>query len=268
MRRTGRRGRWLTRSATGWSFIQMRTCRRPAGSRAHHPRPGGDLPAGSGVRHVHRSHRHPGGRPRVTRPGPIVDVRIEPRVGGASSTELTSGELYQWGTVLTWEPGRRYRQKLHHGPGPGAPQRTRRDGSRADVDGTCGRISRTAAGRRETSTDARAFATGRSSSAGSPCSPTAGIRTPRAKYATCGCASRWTSLPHVQPLVAGGRHGTRNHRAGALRRCRAGDRLRRGQQPRTRQELVARRCPVRGPRGWGRNDPPSAIRTTAARSSR
>lgn len=43
-------------------------------------------------------------------PGPLRDVRIEPGVGGAVIMELADGSRYQWGTVVTWEPGRRYRQ--------------------------------------------------------------------------------------------------------------------------------------------------------------
>jgi hypothetical protein len=54
-------------------------------------------------------------------PGPIRDVRIEPRVGGAVVQELSSGELYQWGTVLTWEPGRRYRQSFTMAQDPAHP---------------------------------------------------------------------------------------------------------------------------------------------------
>ncbi len=54
-------------------------------------------------------------------PGPIRDVRIEPRVGGAVVHELHSGELYRWGTVLTWEPGRRYRQTFSLAQDPEHP---------------------------------------------------------------------------------------------------------------------------------------------------
>ncbi len=46
--------------------------------------------------------------PEGDAPGPIVDVRIEPRVGG-------------WGTVLTWDPGRRYRQSFTLAQDPAHP---------------------------------------------------------------------------------------------------------------------------------------------------
>ena len=54
-------------------------------------------------------------------PGPILEVRIEPRVGGAVVHELASGEVYQWGTVLTWDPGRRYRQSFTLAQDPAHP---------------------------------------------------------------------------------------------------------------------------------------------------
>ena len=51
----------------------------------------------------------------------ILDVRIEPRVGGAVVHQLASGGLYQWGTVLTWDPGRHYRQSFTMAQDPAHP---------------------------------------------------------------------------------------------------------------------------------------------------
>jgi len=54
-------------------------------------------------------------------PGPLRDVRIAPHVGGAVVHELASGEVYRWGTVLTWDPGRRYRQSFTLAQDPAHP---------------------------------------------------------------------------------------------------------------------------------------------------
>lgn len=45
-------------------------------------------------------------------PGPLTDVRIEPRVGGAATMHLRDGSTYPWGTVTVWEPPHRYAQEF------------------------------------------------------------------------------------------------------------------------------------------------------------
>ncbi|HET8970202.1 MAG TPA: glyoxalase superfamily protein, partial [Candidatus Nanopelagicales bacterium] len=45
-------------------------------------------------------------------PGPLSDIRVEPRVGGDVTMLLEGGGAYALGEVLVWEPGRRYSQSF------------------------------------------------------------------------------------------------------------------------------------------------------------
>ncbi|HEU4997362.1 MAG TPA: glyoxalase superfamily protein [Lapillicoccus sp.] len=56
-------------------------------------------------------------------PGPLTDIRVEPRVGGPVTMLLEGGGAYPLGEVLTWEPGRHYAQSFTLAQDPSYPSR-------------------------------------------------------------------------------------------------------------------------------------------------
>ena len=56
-------------------------------------------------------------------PGPLSDIRVEPRVGGQVTMLLEGGDAYPLGEVLLWEPGRHYAQSFTLAQDPTFPSR-------------------------------------------------------------------------------------------------------------------------------------------------
>lgn len=52
---------------------------------------------------------------------PSKRLRVEPREGGQVVEELANGEDAPWGTILTWEPGRRFRMTWQPGKAADMP---------------------------------------------------------------------------------------------------------------------------------------------------